>query len=51
MWVGSSLGIMDDDLNVTLSVWYFAIPLTLLSAFLLLWKPQKQVIALHDPGL
>jgi hypothetical protein len=45
VWVGSSWGIMDDDLDVTLSFWYFAVSLTLLSAHLILWQPCKRQAA------
>lgn len=42
--VGSSLGIMDDDLDVTVSFWYFAVPQTLLSAYLVLWQPRNRQV-------
>ena len=39
---GTKLAVMDDDIELTVSYWYFAVPLTLLSACLLLWKSGRR---------
>lgn len=48
--VGTKLGIIDDDIEWTVSCWWFAIPLTLLSACLLLWKPGRRVTLQKEGG-
>lgn len=45
---GTKWGIMDNDIEVTLPFWYFTIPLTLLSAILILWPPPKPATVRHN---